>query len=93
MFNLDNRGFTRLDAYGFKGIIPAQDVVAIVKNDDEDFEKGSCRAIWSGTDGTINFVTALGSVVEGFPIFAGMNQISANRILTGGTATDLWALY
>lgn len=52
-----------------------------------------CRALWIGTAGTLNFTTADGNVLTGFPAQAGMLPIAAASVQASGTADDIWALY
>ena len=46
-----------------------------------------------GTAGTANIRTAAGVVRTGVPLIQGVNPIMCVRVLTGGTATDIWAMY
>jgi len=53
----------------------------------------TCRALWIGTPGTLNFTTADGQVIEDFPALAGLLPISVASVEEGGDADDIWALY
>lgn len=93
MFNFLGKKFKHLASYGFAAIVPSQNVKVIVADDGNDLPDGPCRGIWSGTDGTANIVTADGDDLVDFPLFAGLNPIAVSRVKTGGTATNLFALY
>jgi len=71
----------------------ASDIVPVSKNDDLDLNGGICRGLWVGTAGTANIRTAAGAVRTGVPLIQGVNPIMCVRVLTGGTATDIWAMY
>lgn len=51
------------------------------------------RAIVCGTAGTCTFLDATNTLCTDFPLQAGVNMIKPLRILTGGTADDIWALF
>jgi len=53
----------------------------------------TCRALWIGTPGTLNFTTADGQVITDFPALAGLLPISVTIVAASGTADDIWALY
>src|SRR5262245_48548476 len=72
---------------------PAARVVPIEPDDDTDLPGGVCRAILVGTGGTANLIDASGAERTGVPRQQGFNPIGAARVLTGGTASNLWALY
>lgn len=78
---------------GLTGLQSSGRILKITPNDDADLPGGVCRGIWSGTSGTVNFVDFTGAPVEDFPIFPGFNPIVVQRVLAGGTATNLWAMY
>lgn len=71
---------------------PAQAVVAVTPAA-SDLPDGPCRALWVGTAGTINGIDALGNTVTGFPALAGLVPVGFKRVATGGTASDIWAIY
>jgi len=79
------------DRYASMG--PARAVVAISKNDSTDLPDGICQAFVAGTAGTLNFIDAYGNTVTNFPAQVGYNPIMLKRVLTGGTADNLWGLY
>lgn len=64
--------------------------VLLVK-DDPAFD--ACRGLCVGTAGTASFVNEAGVTVEDYPLQQGYNFLSIRRLLTGGTADDIWALY
>ena len=72
---------------------PASRLEPITPSDDDDLPGGVCRAILVGAAGTANMVDAGGIERTGVPLQQGFNPIGATRIKTGGSATDLWALY
>ena len=72
---------------------PASQVVPIEPDDETDLPGGVCRALLVGTAGTANLVDASGTERSGVPMQQGFNPIGAARVMTGGTAANLWALY
>lgn len=54
---------------------------------------GICRALWVGTAGTANLMDTEGNTRANFPLQAGFNPVSVLQVRTGGTASDIWALY
>lgn len=67
--------------------------VPIVPDDDVDLPNGVCRGINCGTAGTVNLHQPDGTLREDYPLQKGYNPIQALRVLTGGSADDMWALY
>lgn len=53
----------------------------------------TCRALWIGTAGTLNFTTADGQVLTNFPALTGLLPIAATSVEAAGTADNIWALY
>jgi hypothetical protein len=72
---------------------PARELLAVVKDDDDDLAGGPCRALLVGTAGTANLIDAAGNEHAGVPLQQGYNAIRIARVKTGGTADDIWALY
>lgn len=70
---------------------PASAVISVTKG--SALGRGTCRALWVGTAGTLNFTDADGNTVSSFPAQAGLNPVSAASVDSGGTASDIWALY
>lgn len=71
---------------------PAASIAPITKSDTADVPGGSCRAVLCGTEGTANLIDATGVLRTGVPLQKGYNPIGVRRVLTGGTAANLWAL-
>ena len=72
---------------------PSGVVRPVTKSDSVDLPDGIPRAICVGTAGTLNFIDSSGTEITSFPAQQGYNPIYPKRIKTGGTATDIWALY
>ena len=72
---------------------PAAQIVPITPNDTSDLPDGVCRALLIGVAGTVNLIDASGTTRSGVPLQQGFNPIGVQRVLTGGTASNLWALY
>lgn len=72
---------------------PASRIEPVTPDDDNDLAGGVCRALLVGTSGTANLIDASGSERTGVPLQQGFNPIGTRRIKTGGTATNIWALY
>jgi len=58
-----------------------------------DLPGGICRGLLVGTAGTANLVDGAGNSVTGVPLQQGYNPIQVRRVQTGGTASNIWALY
>ncbi len=54
---------------------------------------GICRGLLVGTAGTANLVDGSGNTVTGVPLQQGYNPIQVLQVQTGGTASNIWALY
>lgn len=72
---------------------PASRLVPITPDDDNDLPEGVCRALLVGAAGTATLIDASGAERTGVPLQQGFNPIGVRRVKTGGTATNLWALY
>jgi hypothetical protein len=46
-----------------------------------------------GTAGTANLMQEDGTIRTNFPLHVGTHPIVVRQVRTGGTASDLWALY
>lgn len=68
---------------------PASGVREVTKGE----AMSTCRALWIGTAGTLNFTTANGEVITDFPALAGLIPIAVASVESGGDADDIWALY
>jgi hypothetical protein len=75
---------------GFAGV--ATTIAAVVKAN-TDLPDGVTKGLACGTSGTVNLVDASGNDIVGFPLQQGYNPLSVIQVKTGGTATDIWALY
>lgn len=52
-----------------------------------------CHGLWIGTAGTINIETEAGNTRNGVPALAGSLPIRCKKVLAGGTAANIWAIY
>jgi len=82
-FQNRNRGLTA----------PASGLVPVTPNDASDLPEGVCRALLVGTAGTANLIDASGAEHANVPLQQGYNPIGVQRVKTGGSASNLWALY
>lgn len=71
----------------------ARHYIPVVKDDDDDLPGGACRALLVGTAGTANLTQEDGTDRNNVPLQAGYNYLTCSKVRTGGTATDIWALY
>lgn len=71
---------------------PADMVVPVTKADTA-LPGGTCRGLLVGTAGTANIVDGSGATRASVPLQQGYNPIICQQVRTGGTATDIWALY
>lgn len=69
---------------------PASQAVEVTKG---SALPGTCRALWIGTAGTLNFTTADGAALTDFPAKEGLLPIAVASVQASGTADDIWALY
>jgi len=72
---------------------PARVLKPVTKSDSTDLPDGTCRAILVGSGGTANIIDASGNDLAGVPLQTGFNPVRVSRVKTGGTATDIWAIY
>lgn len=79
---------------------PAGAVVPVTKSDTVDIvppPNGGyelpCRALWVGTAGTATIIDGTGATRTDVPLIVGPNPFQVRRVLTGGTASDIWALF
>lgn len=68
-------------------------VRAVTKSNVNDLPDGVPVALVVGTAGTLNFIDMTGETCSNYPAAAGINPIRPVRVLAGGTAADIWALY
>ena len=72
---------------------PASKLAPITPDDDSDLPDGVCRALLVGTAGTANLIDASGAPRTDVPLQQGYNPIGVQRVMTGGSASNFWALY
>lgn len=70
----------------------ATDAVLLSKVD-ADIPTGLPAGLNVGVAGTANLITARGRTLTNYPLQSGYNPLSISRLLPGGTADDIWALY
>ena len=78
--------------YGDASSAPADMIVPVTKAD-AALPEGTCRALLVGTPGTANIVDASGATRTNVPLQQGYNPIVCQQIRTGGSASDIWAIY
>jgi hypothetical protein len=74
-------------------ISPGYSLELVTKNDTVDLPNGIAKSLLVGTAGTCNLIDASGITRNNVPLQQGYNPIRVIRVLTGGTATDIWAIY
>lgn len=72
---------------------PARALSPITKDDGADLPDGTCRALLVGSGGTANIVDAAGNDLANVPLQTGFNPLRVARVKTGGSASDIWAIY
>ena len=73
-------------------LMGASDVIPVTKAD-ADLPDGLAKGLLIGTAGTLNVMTEAGNIRTNLPVIAGYNDIRVKQVRTGGTATDIHALY
>jgi hypothetical protein len=58
-----------------------------------DLAGGTTRGLLVGTAGTANLMQPNGEIRSNVPLQQGYNPLQVLQVRTGGTATDIWALY
>lgn len=71
---------------------PVTQMVPVTKAD-ADLAGGICRGLWVGTAGTANIQDGTGTTRTSVPLKEGLFPVCCKQVRTGGTATDIWALY
>ena len=74
----------------------ASDPVSVyepVTTADAALPNGECLALLVGTAGTANLMQRNGVIRTNVPLQQGYNPLRTLEVRTGGTATDIWALY
>jgi hypothetical protein len=72
---------------------PAGIIAAVTKADADLPAPGVTRALLVGTAGTANLKDAAGNTLANVPLQQGYNPLRVMQVRTGGTASDIWALY
>jgi hypothetical protein len=73
---------------------PAMEAAAVTPNDSTDLPNGICRALYIGGAGSVVVDTANSTSITFAGLTAGtILPINVKRVRTGGTATNLVALY
>ncbi|CDN87331.1 hypothetical protein BN948_01751 [Hydrogenophaga intermedia] len=85
--NRPRGGFVNADATA-----PALRYEPVIKAD-QSLPGGPCRGLLVGGAGTANLMDASGEIRANVPLQQGFNPLQAQQVRTGGTATDIWALY
>lgn len=71
---------------------PAHKCVPVTKAN-SNLPDGTCRSLLVGTAGTLNIMDNSGVLRTNVPVQQGYNPIYCRQVNTGGTASDIWALY
>ncbi len=71
---------------------PSSRFVPVAKAD-ADLLGGLPKALLVGVAGTANLVDATGATRQDVPLQQGYNPLRCRRVLPGGTADQIWALY
>jgi hypothetical protein len=71
---------------------PAE-IYLLVSPSDSDLPNGPCRGLLVGGAGTGNLTQINGVEQDEVPLQAGYNPLSCRAVRSGGSATDIWALY
>jgi hypothetical protein len=71
---------------------PSGRIRAVTKAD-SNLPGGETRALVAGTAGTANLMDLDGNIIPNFPLQQGYNPLKVIQVRTGGTASDIWALY
>ena len=85
----DNKLFAQT---GDASSAPADAYIPVTKAD-ADLPDGVCRGLTVGTAGTANLMQEDGEIRTNYPLQQGYNPIIVRQVRTGGTASDIWALY
>lgn len=68
-------------------------LIVPVTKADADLTNGVTRGLLVGTAGTANIQDAYGNTRASVPLQQGYNPLRCKQVRTGGTASDIWALY
>ncbi len=72
--------------------MPAEALRAVTKANSA-LPDGVCRGLLVGTAGTANIMDGTGEICANVPLQQGYNPIICRQVRTGGSASDIWALY
>jgi hypothetical protein len=76
---------------------PSGRIVPVTKSNSTVLSDGghgsTVRGLCCGTPGTVNLIDMAGNTISDFPLQQGYNPISVQKVLTSGSADDIWALY
>jgi hypothetical protein len=73
-------------------VVPASKFPPVTKAD-ADLPDGVCRALLVGIPGTANLMDAEGNIRADVPLQLGYNPLAVKQVRTGGSASNIWALY
>jgi len=76
-----------------EGTAPSGMLRKVTPDDDADLPDGVCRALLVGTAGACSLIDATGEELTDVPLQQGYNPIAVARVLEGGDADNIWALY
>lgn len=65
----------------------------LVTKADADLPYGMTRGLWVGTAGTANLMDEDSNIETNVPLVVGFNPFQCKRVLTGGTADNIRAMY
>ena len=68
-------------------------VYQLVTKADANLPNSTTKALLVGTAGTANLMQPDGTIRTSVPLQVGYNPLQVLQVRTGGTATDIWALY
>lgn len=84
---------TRVPAYRTADATAPASVYDPVTKADADLPGGITRGLLVGSSGTANLMQPDGTVRADVPLQQGYNPLQVRQVRTGGTATNIWALY
>lgn len=64
----------------------------VTPDDNNDLPNGTAEGLLCGTAGTCNLIDGRGNLCTNYPLQQGYNPIRVQRVKTGGTASNIWAL-
>lgn len=84
---------SRVPAYRTADATVSAFVYEPVTKADADLPGSITRGLLVGTAGTANLMQPDGTIRTNVPLQQGYNPLQVRQVRTGGTATDIWALY